>query len=145
MTGSEMYDLVLLALCCWREAQNQPRAAQLGQAWSVRNRVDRPGFWDWGDSYSTCILKKWQYSSFNAGDVNATKMPEDIDPSWQQCLAIAQDVFQGISADPTSGSTHYYDRSLDATPPEWATNGKMEHVINLGAFRFYRPLMAVSA
>ncbi len=145
MTASDMYDIVLLALCTWREAQNQPRVARIGQAWSVRNRVDRPGFWDWGTSYSSVILKPWQYSSFNHGDPNATKMPLGTDPAWQACLSIAQDAYQGISADPTYGCTHYYDSSLDATPPEWATNGKMEHVIDLGAFRFFRPLVAISA
>ena len=140
-----MYDAILLAVCCWREAQNQPRAVQIAQAWSVRNRVDRPGFWDWGDSYSTVILKPWQYSSFNRNDPGALKLPEDTDLSWQQCLGVAQDVYQGITSDPTGGCTHYYDKSLDAHPPDWATNGKMEHVIDLGAFRFYRPLMAISA
>lgn len=139
-----MYNIVLLGICTWREAQNQPRVAQVGQAWSVRNRVDRPGFWDWGDSYASVILKPFQYSSFNHNDPNALKIPADTDPSWIQCLAIAQDVYQGISEDPTSGSTHYFDSSLDANPPAWAA--KMEHVIDLGQLRFYRPkVVAISA
>lgn len=144
MTAADWYDIVLLALCTWREAQDQPKVAQIGQAWSVRNRVDRPGFWDWGDSYSSVILKPLQYSSFNHNDPNATKIPMAKWASWQQCLAIAQDVYQGLSADPTDGSTHYFDSSLDGNPPEWAA--KMEHVIDLGNFRFYRPRpMAISA
>jgi hypothetical protein len=145
MTAADMYNVVLLALCNWREAQNQPSATRIGQAWSVRNRVERPGFWDWGDSYSSVILKPLQYSSFNHDDPNAVKIPHDTDASWQQSLSIAQDVYQGISNDPTSGCTHYYDKSLDAHPPQWATNGKMEHVIDMGELRFFRPLIAMSA
>lgn len=145
MTGADLYNIILLALCNWREAQNQSTAAKMGQAWSVRNRVERPGFWDWGDSYSSVILKPFQYSSFNHNDPNALKLPYETDTSWQQCLSIAQDVYQGISEDPVSGATHYYDSSLDAHPPEWATSGKMEHIVDLGAFRFFRPLMAISA
>lgn len=146
MNGPEMYEVVLLGLCTWREAQNQPKAAQIGQAWSVRNRVERPNFWDWGNSYASVILKPWQYSSFNHNDPNAVKVPFDTDESWQQCLGVALDVYQGLLNDPTAGCTHYYDKSLDAHPPEWATNGKMDHIIDLGAFRFFKPKpVAISA
>lgn len=136
MTGADMYDVVLLALCCWREARNQRKVAQVGQAWTVRNRADKPSWW--GDSISSVILKPEQYSSFNAGDPNSTKLPHSTDPSWLQCLEVAQDVYQGIEADPTNGATHYFDASLDSHPPSWATAPTMEHVIDLDQFRFYR-------
>lgn len=142
MTGADMYDVVLLALCCWREAQNQPKIAQTGQAWSVRNRVDAPHpvghpLW-WGDGYAGVILRPYQYSSFNRNDPNAVKMPFQGDVAWQQCLEVAQDVYQGLVPDPASGSTHYYDSSLDSHPPTWATDGSMEHVTDLGQFRFWK-------
>jgi N-acetylmuramoyl-L-alanine amidase len=142
MTTSDMYDVVLLGLCCWREAQNQPKVAQIGQAWSVRNRVDAahpPGhpLW-WGSGYVGVILQPWQYSSFNHNDSNAVKMPFQSDPAWQQCLEVAQDVWQGLVPDPTDGSTHYYDASLDANPPKWATDGSMVHAMDLGQFRFWK-------
>lgn len=137
MTPADMYDLVLLALCCWREARGEIKAAQVAQAWSVRNRVERPNFWDWGEGYSGVILKPEQYSSFDRNDPNATRIPQAADASWQQCLSVAQDVYQGIGADPTAGCTHYYDRSRDGNPPEWAE--RMEHVVNIGDLRFFRP------
>ena len=138
MMPNEMYDLILLALCCWREAQNQPKAAQIAQCWSVRNRVERPNFWNWGDSYSTVILKPEQYSSFNRRDPNSTKFPHPSDPAWQQCLSVAQDVYQGTYQDLTEGCTHYYDASLDSNPPEWAKSGELEHVVDYGQLRFWR-------
>lgn len=131
-----MYDVVLLALCCWREARNQPKVAQTGQAWTVKNRMVHPGWW--GKDYTTVILKPFQYSSFNHNDPNAVKMPFADDPAWQQCLEVAQDVYQNIVIDPTSGCTHYFDASLDSHPPNWATDGSMEHVTDLGQFRFWR-------
>lgn len=129
--------MILLALCCWREAQNQPKVAQTAQAYTVKNRLAHPGWW--GHSYATIILMPYQYSSFNHDDPNAVKMPFPDDPAWQQCMEVAQDVYQNLVPDPASGSTHYYDASLDAHPPKWATNGSMEHVIDLGLFRFWRP------
>jgi len=136
MTGTDMYDVVLLGLCCWREAQNQLKVAQIGQAWTVRNRVDKPSWW--GTGYAGVILHPFQYSSFNHNDPNAVKMPFPGDPSWQQCLEVAQDVYQALIPDPTNGCTHYYDASLDAHPPKWATDGSMVHEIDLGLFRFWR-------
>lgn len=144
MTTADMYNIVLLGLCCWREAQNQPKAAQIAQACSVRNRVDMPGYWDWGTDYPSVILKPWQYSSFNHNDPNATKMPLSSDPSWVQCLGVGADVYQGMLDDTTAGATHYFDKSLDANPPAWAA--KMDHTCDIGAFRFFRPKpQAISA
>jgi N-acetylmuramoyl-L-alanine amidase len=136
MTGADMYDLVLLALCCWREARGQPKIAKTGQVFTVKNRLAHPGWW--GHSYVTIILMPFQYSSFNHNDPNAVKMPFSDDPAWQECLEVAQDVYQGIVPDPSNGATHYFDASLDAHPPKWATDGSMEHVVDLGLFRFWK-------
>lgn len=136
MTAADMYDIVLLGLCVWRESRNQTRIAQIGVAWSVKNRVLKPSWW--GKDYADVILKPYQYSSFNAKDPNATKLPLPTDESWQQCLEIAQDVYQGITTDPTEGSTHYFDASLDSHPPDWSTSGAMEHTLNIDELRFWR-------
>jgi N-acetylmuramoyl-L-alanine amidase len=134
--GNEMYEVVLLGLCIWREAQNQPKQAQEGVGWSIKNRASAPGWW--GHSIVSCILQPWQYSSFNHNDPNATKMPKEDDQSWEQCLAVAQDVWQGIAPDPTSGAQNYFDKSLDANPPTWAMDGSYVHVIDIGDLRFWR-------
>jgi N-acetylmuramoyl-L-alanine amidase len=136
MNPSQMYELVLLALCNWREARGEPIDAKMAQAWTVRNRALHPSWW--GHDWVSVILKPFQYSSFNANDPNASKMPGMEDTSWTDCLSVANEVYAGTGTDPTSGCSHYFDKSLDLHPPVWATDGSMVHVTDIGSFRFYR-------
>lgn len=134
LSMQQAYKVILLALCIWREAQNQTRDAQLAVGCTIRNRVKQPRWW--GHDWESVILCDKQYSSFNHGDVNATKMPAGAAPAWEQCCEVAQEIYEELRADFTGGCTHYYDRSLDATPPSWAKD--MLHVCNVGDFRFYK-------
>jgi N-acetylmuramoyl-L-alanine amidase len=136
MDANEMYEVVLLGLCIWRESRNQPKIAQEGVGWTVKNRASTPGWW--GKSIVSVILLPFQYSSFNRNDPNAVKLPSEDDTAWVQCLGVAQDVWQGISTDPTSGCQNYFDRSLDTHPPIWSTDGSYAHVTDLGDLRFFR-------
>jgi hypothetical protein len=135
-------DLGNLTLLIGREAGNQKDDAMLAVAWSVKNRVLRPGFWGWGRDWASVIEHKWSYSSIN-GSQDDPNLLKDIDLNvepWERCLAIAELVYNpGLSNDPTRGSTHYFDRSLDRKPPYWVTNGKMIYTIDCGDFHFYRP------
>jgi N-acetylmuramoyl-L-alanine amidase len=135
MNPPQMYDLVLLALCNWREARGESLDAKLAQAWTVRNRAMNPSWWG-GPSYASVILKPYQFSSFNHNDPNASKMPTEEDSSWTECLTIANEVYSGTGTDLTSGCSHYFDKSLDSHPPSWAA--EMVHVIDIGNLRFYR-------
>ena len=123
-------------LCIWREARGEILDAKRGVAWSIRNRVQRPGWW--GASWDGVILKAKQYSSFNPGDPNATKIPYLNDPSLPDCFAAAEEVFNsaGSAVDPTLGATSYFDKSMDANPPPWAA--MMMHTTTLGGLRFYK-------
>ena len=47
-----------------------------------------------------------------------------------------EDALQGLT-DPTQGSTSYFDKSLDSSPPGWATDGSQIHKVDLGDFHFY--------
>jgi len=136
MTRQQMYEFILLAICNWREAQNQPDIAKRGQAWTVRNRVLHPNWW--GRDWVSVILMPLQFSSFNRTNPNAVKLPFPGAPEWGVCLQIAGEVYAGQGEDPTQGSTHYFDKSLDQHPPKWATDGSMLHVTDLGDFHFYR-------
>ena len=137
MTPEQSYELILLALCNWREARGQIWDAKRGQAWSVRNRVLNPTWW--GTDWVSVITKPFQYSSFNANDPNAVKWPLATDTAWEACLAAATEAYAGTGDDPVSRATHYFDRSLDNDPPSWARDASMVHVLNLGDFRFWRP------
>ena len=133
---SSAYGFTLLALCIWRESRGEPVIAQQGVGWVVKNRVLSPRWW--GNSYASCVLKPFQFSSFNPGDPNAVKWPTPGDSVWMECLTVAAGIISNTLDDPTDGATSYFDQSLDNDPPSWATDGSNTHTVNLGALRFYR-------
>src|ERR1700690_1619026 len=134
METTDIYPLFLLALCVWREARGEVLAAKVAVACSIKNRTLRPKWW--GHDYLSCILMPWQYSSFNKTDPNATKFPAASDPSWEDCLAVALSVYDGTQADTTGGADSYFDKSMDLTPPSWATDGSKTHTIDVGNLHF---------
>lgn len=138
MNPQDMYALILLALCIWREARGELVTTKEAVAWSIRNRVDNPRWW--GHSWSGIILMPWQYSSFNRSDPNATKWPTPNDPAWIESLTVAQQVFLADASlpDPTHGATSYFDNSLDTDPPKWATDGSMVKTVDFGRLHFYK-------
>jgi N-acetylmuramoyl-L-alanine amidase len=125
----------LFPLCVWRESSNQSALAQIGVAWAIRNRVDHPGWW--GNSYETVILKPWQFSSFNLGDPNNTRWPEDADSSWPQVQSICSGVMSGEIPDPTDGATNYYSNDI-SFPKGWGNPMEWDNTTNLGAFKFWK-------
>jgi len=132
---TQAYPFTLLALCIWREARGESATTKLAVAWSIRNRVVRGGWW--GNTWPTVILKPYQYSSFNANDPNATKLPGPADASWFDSLNAANDVFDTpIAPDPTGGATSYFDKSLDNNPPAWAA--EKIHTCDIGSLHFYK-------
>lgn len=129
------YAKVLWALCVWREARNQQHSGKLGVAYCVWNRAQHPTWW--GTDIVSVVLKPYQFSSFNHNDPNAVKWPTAVDTSWQDSMAAVQDVLSGVT-DPTGGATSYFDKSMDANPPGWATDGSLAHTVDIGDFRFYK-------
>lgn len=140
MNPAQAYDFILLALCIWREARGETLNAKNAVAWSIRNRVLQPSWW--GHGWAGVVLMPAQYSSFNRTDPNATKLPMDTDPSWQDSLLAAQSVYSSDLTvdprlpDPTNGATHYFDLSLDLHPPSWAI--EMTKTCDIGRLHFYR-------
>lgn len=114
--GTEHY---IVALTIWREARGEPDEAQAAVAWTVLNRVARPGWW--GKSIAEVCTKKWQYSSLtDPHDPQLVKWPLDSDPSWQAAWMIAGEVLAGMFPCPVPGADSYFDPSI--APPAW-TNG----------------------
>jgi cell wall hydrolase len=138
MNLQDMYALMLLALCIWREARGELITTKIAVAWSIRNRVKDPRWW--GHDWAGVILMHDQYSSFNHGDPNATKLPLPADPSWQDSLNTAAKVFAEppLLSDPTGGATSYFDMSLDTDPPKWSFDGSMVKTLDLGRLHFYK-------
>lgn len=143
---SDVHPFNLFCLCIWREARGEVNIAQQGVAWSIRNRVLKPGWW--GHDWAGVILMPLQYSSFNKGDPNSTKFPVQMDTSWQDIVLIARSIFTtnpGVGdslelPDPTGGADSYFDKSLDSNPPKWALSDKMAKTCDLGNLHFYKTL-----
>ena len=132
-TAEQSYELALLMLCIYREARGESPDAQLGVAWTIKNRLALQGWM--GKTYPAVILKPYQFSSFNAGDPNATKFPiTPTDLAFQPCLMAAKAAYDGLGVDPTSGATHYFDDSIAA--PSWTTGATK--TIKIGHLTFYK-------
>ncbi len=124
--------LVLLALCVWREAGGEPHEAQVAVGCSVINRVRRPAWW--GRTILEVLFRKWQYSSLTApGDPNLVRWPFESDPSWMACLEVADGVIAGRLQSVTPHADSYHDTSI--APPAWATPETF--VGQVGHLRFY--------
>ena len=138
MNPQNMYGVILLAVCIWRESRGELHVTKTAVAWSIRNRVLKPGWW--GHSFEGVILMPWQYSSFNHSDPNAVKWPNSADPAWVDSLDIAQKVFTNDPAlpDPSHGATSYFDISLDTDPPKWSFDGSNVKTVDMGRLHFYR-------
>ncbi len=133
-----VWEIGLLALALWREAQNQVDDVIIVVGCSMRNRVKRPRWW--GYDWVSVLLHHDQYSSFNRGDVNATKMPLSTDTVFPRCLAIAALIHDSSEPDAAESADSYFDHSLDKDPPIWATDGSKILVKSAGPFHFYRTL-----
>lgn len=133
-------DLMLLALCVWREASGEPVEAKQAIAWSIKNRVLHPSWYgkDWAD----VVTKPVQYTSMvppkGMLDPNLLRYPQPADPSWADTLKVASDVMDGVIPDPTGGATFYFDKSMDAKPPAWAK--LYTHTADIGTIHFYKPV-----
>ena len=114
------YDLIMAALTIWREARGEPLEGKTA-IWNVlKNRLASKR---WGKTMPRVVTARWQFSSFNEGDPNATKFPLPEDTSWQECLAIVS----GNGPDITQGAMFYFDPNK-ANPP-WAAT-----MIKTGSF-----------
>src|SRR5215475_3059276 len=107
---SQLSDVALMALCCYREAEGETIFAKRMVCHVIQNRVAQPGWW--GHSVHTVILKPYQFSSFNANDPNSNKWPVDGSSLETDCLAAATAVLFGGEPDSTSGATYYHDTSM---------------------------------
>ena len=105
----------------------------------IKNRVDKPCWW--GVDYHSVVLKPWQFSSFNHGDPNESRWPEDNNLQWIEAQRIADGVLDGTDPDNTDGAVNYYDVSID--PPAWTA--ELVFTVQFDRIRFYKRPMAISA
>lgn len=132
---STLDDQYLSRLCLWREARGESSAAQCGVYHVLLNRVADKR---WPDTLAEVVLQPKQFSSFNAGDPNAVKIPMPNETAWVLCCGVVSAVDAAPEAfpDETLGSTHYHSYSNVAAYPKWAEESK--HTVDIGAFHFYK-------
>lgn len=127
-------DIVIAALCCWREARGETTAAKTAQLCCVRNRVKAHWINDW--NFQDVCEHPWQFSGMTAkGDPNLSVWPKSTDPTWKECLMLADDVVNERRDDPTGGAVFYHDVSIPTAPAVW---GKVTETMQVGRLVFYR-------
>lgn len=122
--------------CVWAEARGESPAGKLAVAWVIRNRAAKAGILDLRE----VVLAKLQFSSFNAADPNHGKLlrAHELDPrSWAVCDAIVELMEEGLTVDPTKGSTHYYAFAL-VDPPWGRRHPAWQELATIGAHVFGR-------
>lgn len=132
------YEEFLAALCLWREARGCSLPCLTAIWWVIQNRAmdsrDR-----WPKSIPGVILQHAQFSSFTAGDPNATKFPMATpigNADWAAWLDCMVAVTTSLGPDPTNGGTNYESIPDPAERPAWADPSKI--TLELGPFRFYK-------
>ena len=128
-------DIEVMARTVWAESRGEIDDGKLAVAHVIRNRAEKGGWW--GNTLEEVCKKPWQFSCWNEGDPNKTKLlsvdAEDEmarDSLWA-CLAVVQ----GKHEDPTSGSCHYHTADI---LPDWA-EGK-NPVCWIGNHLFYNDI-----
>ncbi len=141
MSYSEMSDLALLQLCLWREARGEIHDAKRGVAHVIVNRSMKASWWNHHHSgnLGSVILYPYQFSSFNPGDPNEKKWPQDDDPDFRDCCAVASAVTSGSDQDNTAGATYYYDTSI-SWPEAWGKQEAYVNTANIGRLKFWKPI-----
>lgn len=132
-------DIDILARTLWGEARGESQAGMEAVAWTIRNRVDdgKVKSW-WGEGYAGVCQKPYQFSCWNANDVNspylrgAKPIPAG---EYKKALAAATAVVNGTVPDPTRGATHYYATTMPK-PPAWIKGATQ--TLRLGQHVFFK-------
>ena len=121
-----------MAKTVWGEARGEDKEGRIAVASVSLNRKNKQGWM--GKTIKDVCLKKWQFSCWNENDPNLEKIKNLKLEDLTEFLDIAYGVVSGMYEDPTSGSTHYYAKSMKS-PPKWA-EGK-EPVLDHGGHLFF--------
>ena len=109
-------DLVVLALCAWRENRHGQIPGMQSVINCIMNRVKQRN----QEAYYVITAPR-QFSSMTAiGDAQLGLYPNQNDQQWSEALDLAAQGIAGTLADITGGATSYYALSMTSPPPYWA-------------------------
>lgn len=136
---SMAWELSLMALCAYFEAQDQGEQGMLAVCWTMVNRVDTPGVTWWGDDEEDVILKKWQYTAMRVAKPLDEILPGDPTKNlvWGAALRMAERAYLRMGVDPTNGATHYYAPKIVAEP-KWVKAPGTVFKCQIGDHLFYK-------
>jgi len=141
-------DRLVAALTLYGEARGEPSLGQVAVVWTIANRAaarqaGRPRWWG-GPGLASVCLKASQYSCWNAGDPNATRLlafltvnPDPSDPLVAEiagCRAIVDQVLAGEWPDPTRAATHYARLEVDRP---WMHGAGVVETVRIGHHKFF--------
>ena len=121
----------ILARTIYGEARGEGTKGMQAVANVVMNRV-KAGSW-YGASIKDVCLKPYQFSCWNANDVNRTIIVNATDAQLKQARAIAEQAVAGTLPDITGGATHYYADTIAA--PYWTAS--MKQTTKIGHHIFF--------
>ena len=126
-------DLWVMAQAMWGEARGEGTDGLGAVALVIWNR-SQDSRWARFSIAGIC-RQAWQFSVWNVGDPNRTKMLAlSLDDNlFCACLRMALDVLTGAQADYTHGATHYYAETIAS--PYWAEGH--EPVAHIGHHLFF--------
>jgi spore germination cell wall hydrolase CwlJ-like protein len=128
--------LQLLAMLIWGEARGESKEGKIAVAWTVKNRVLARKWW--GKTWANVILGRWQYSCFwekVPSKMLRSPLKHDTQAVWDDCVGVAEGVYDGTIPDPSDGATHYYEIHMKVAP-DWAE--RLEYKEQIGNHKFYK-------
>lgn len=120
-----------MARTIYGEARGEGGQGMQAVANVIMNRVKRGGWY--GASIKDVVLKPYQFSCWNATDVNRQKILNATAAQLASARSIAEKVINGTLPDITGGATHYHARGID---PYWAKS--MTKTATIGNHVFYK-------
>lgn len=124
------------ALCLFREARGESKAAKAAVLAVIRNRTQDHKR-RWPRTPTEVITQPFQFSSFNNHDPNSRVWPDSLFPgSWQAWCDCCDVVTTPLIADPVMGANHYESVPDGQPRPAWANPAML--VALFGPFRFYK-------
>ena len=129
-------DEVLLARMLFGEARNCSDSEKAAIGYVALNRVQRGRY---GNGLRGVILRRNQFSCFNANDPNRERLMDPMryeHAAFENCLGIARGVLSGNETDNTQGATHYFNPN--SASPSWADSMARIGRIDRSRHEFYR-------
>jgi spore germination cell wall hydrolase CwlJ-like protein len=133
-------EIDVLARTLYGEARSEGQKGMEAVAHVVLNRVKHASskggqFW-WGHDIITVCQMPYQFSCWNPGDPNRTKLMavDEADIHFATCMRIARRAVIGqLGNDPTFGADHYHTVSVT---PKWSQDEVP--IAQIGAHVFFR-------